>query len=74
MSDIPSLTPGQIEKIIKKKGYELNRTKGSHKIYYHSGLKHRVVIPFHKKDLPKGTMLEILKQAGIKTDELNDLL
>jgi predicted RNA binding protein YcfA (HicA-like mRNA interferase family) len=32
-----------------------------------------VVIPVHKKDLPKGTLMEILKQAGIKKDELNDI-
>jgi len=29
-----------------------------------------VVVPFHKKDLPKGTLLEILRQAGISKEEL----
>ena len=74
MSNVPSLIPNQLEKIIIKKGYKLQRTKGSHKIYYNLELKKRIVIPFHKKDLPKGTMLEILRQAGIKKDEINDLL
>jgi predicted RNA binding protein YcfA (HicA-like mRNA interferase family) len=36
--------------------------------------KRRVVVPFHKKDLPKGTLLEILRQAGIDKEELKYLL
>jgi predicted RNA binding protein YcfA (HicA-like mRNA interferase family) len=28
----------------------------------------------HKKDLPKGTLLEILKQAGISKEELEDIV
>jgi hypothetical protein len=37
-------------------------------------MKRRVVIPLHKRDLPKGTLLEILKQAGINKEELRELL
>ncbi|MEA1938692.1 MAG: type II toxin-antitoxin system HicA family toxin [Pseudomonadota bacterium] len=36
--------------------------------------KRRVVVPLHKRDLPRGTLLEILKQAGISKEELRDLL
>ena len=39
-------------------------------MYYHSESKRRVIIPYHKKDLPKGTLMEILKQAGISKEEL----
>jgi predicted RNA binding protein YcfA (HicA-like mRNA interferase family) len=52
----------------------LDRTKGSHRIHYHPETKRRAVIPFHKRDLPRGTLLEILKQAGISKEELTDLL
>jgi predicted RNA binding protein YcfA (HicA-like mRNA interferase family) len=37
-------------------------------------MKRRVVVPLHKKDLPKGTLLEILKQASINKEELRGLL
>lgn len=74
MSDFPSLTPKKIIKIITNKGYILDRAKGSHQIYYHTQTKRRVVVPFHKKDLPIGTMLEILRQAGINKKELKNLL
>jgi len=30
----------------------------------------RVIVPMHNKDLPKGTLISILKQAGIDKNEL----
>jgi len=74
MSKIPVLTPEEIARILTKRGFILDRTRGSHRIYYHPETKRRVVVPFHKKDLPKGTVKEILKQAGITREELKDLL
>lgn len=38
MSELPSLTPHKIIKILEKKGFVLDRIKGSHHIYYHRGL------------------------------------
>ncbi len=70
MSDIPSLTPQKLIKLLKKRGFDLDRVKGSHHIYYHFESKRRVVVPLHKRDLPKGTFYEILKQAGIDKEEL----
>ena len=74
MSRIPSLTPRDVIRILKKKGFVLDRIRGSHHIYYHPKLKKRVVVPLHKKDLPRGLLLEILKQAGIDRDRLKNLL
>lgn len=70
MSKLPSFTPQQVIKLIEKKGFILDRSKGSHRIFVHPETKRRVVVPFHKKDLPRGTFMEILKQAGISKDEL----
>ena len=74
MSKLPALTPEKVIKVLKKKGFVLDRVKGSHHISYHPETRRRVVVPLHKKDLPKGTLLEILKQAGISKDELKGLL
>ena len=74
MSKIPALTPKKIIKILEKKGYVLDRVKGSHHIYYHPEMRKRVVVPLHKKELPRGTLIEILRQAGISREELRDLL
>ena len=48
----------------------MDRSKGSHRVYYNPENKKGVIIPYHKKDLPKGTLMEILKQAGISKEEL----
>jgi len=70
MHKLPSLTSQKVIKILKRKGFVLDRSKGSHRVYYHSQSKRRVIISYHKKDLPKGTLMEILKQAGISKEEL----
>ncbi|MCP5108755.1 MAG: addiction module toxin, HicA family [bacterium] len=70
MSDIPSFTPQKIIKILKKRGFILDRVKGSHHIYYHYESNRRVIVPLHKRDLPRGTFYEILKEAGIDKSEL----
>ena len=73
MPKLPSLNHQKIVKVLEKNGFILDRVKGSHHIFYHPETKRRVVVPFHKKDLPKGTLLEILKQAGISKDILRKL-
>ena len=45
MPKLPRLTAAEAEKLLEEAGFELARTKGSHRIYMNGGL--RVVIPFH---------------------------
>jgi predicted RNA binding protein YcfA (HicA-like mRNA interferase family) len=73
MPKLPALKPRQIIKILEKKGFVLDRVKGSHHIYYHPETKRRAIVPLHRKDLPKGTLLSILQQAGIERDEMDKL-
>jgi len=72
MPKFPSLTSQQVIKVLERKGFILDRSKGSHRIYFHPETKKRVVVPFHRKDLPQGTLREILRQAGINKEELQD--
>ena len=74
MPKLPPITPKKIIKILESRGFVLDRIKGSHHVYYHPETKKRVVVPLHKNDLPKGTLLEILRQAEISKDELRDLM
>jgi len=74
MPRLPSLTADKVIGILEKRGFVLDRVKGSHHIYYHPETRRRTVVPRHKRDLPQGTLMEILKQAGIARDELLDLL
>jgi len=67
---LPSLTSQKVVKYWKEKDLYWYRSKGSHRVYYNSENKRRVIIPYHKKNLPKSTLMEILKQAGISKEEL----
>jgi len=71
---LPALTPEELARILVRKGFLLDRSKGSHRIYLHPETRRRAVVPFHKGNLPKGTFREILRQAGISKEELSDFL
>ena len=70
MPKLPPLTPRKLIAILKKKGFQLDHTTGSHFIFYHSKIKRIVTVPYHAKDIPKGTIHSILKQAGLSVDDL----
>jgi predicted RNA binding protein YcfA (HicA-like mRNA interferase family) len=73
MPRLPPLTPQRVIALLEDESFVLDRTRGSHRIYFHPDTKRRVVVPFHRKDVPKGTLLEILRQAGIDPDRLRTL-
>lgn len=60
------MTSRDMERIILADGWVFKRQVGSHRHYVHPKKKGKVTIPFHSKDLAKGTELSILKQAGLK--------
>ena len=62
---IPSLTARQVIKILKENGFKLDRTTGSHYIFYNPITKKRATVAYHTRDIPKGTLMAILKQAGL---------
>jgi len=67
---LPSITPKKVIKILEKNGFLLDHSTGSHMVYYHPEKRRRVTVPFHRKDIPKGTLMSILKQAGIDREDL----
>ena len=56
----------ELENILKKDGWYLYDTVGSHFQYKHKVKKGKITIPRHCKDIKKGTLCSILKQAEIK--------
>lgn len=60
------LRPIDMERLLLSHGWKLKNQVGSHRHYIHPYEKGKVTIPFHCKDLPKGTEASILKQAGLK--------
>ncbi len=74
MPKLPIITPRKLVKILKSLGFQIDHSTGSHFIFYNPRTKKRAVVPYHAKDLPKGTVMSILKEAGISRKGLEDLL
>lgn len=58
--------PMEMEQVILSDGWMLKAQTGSHRHYIHPEKPGKVTIPFHSRELPKGTENSILKQAGLK--------
>lgn len=54
MPKLPALTTSDIIRILEKKGFVLDRIKGSHHVFIHPETHRQTVVPYHKRDLPKG--------------------
>ena len=69
MPKLPSTKPRKLIKIFEKQGYVIDRQKGSHVILLHPTSRRRLTIPLHTRDIPNGTFLAIIKDAGLTKDE-----
>ena len=62
-------TPKAVISKLQKFGFSEDRQSGSHKVLYNPRTKRRVVIPYHLKELPKGTLSAIVRESGITKQE-----
>lgn len=60
------MTFKELEKILKKDGWYCYKVVGSHYQYKHSTKPGKITIPRHCKEIKKGTLNSILKNAGLK--------
>lgn len=67
-------TPKQVAAAFLKMGFVEHRQSGSHKILFNSKTKSRAVIPFHIKELPKGTFKAILNESKITREEFEKVV
>jgi len=57
----------EIIKQAKEKGWEIKSQRGSHVKLIHKELNKTEIIPYHgAKDIPTGTLNQILKKLGLK--------
>ena len=68
---LPRLSGRKVIKIISKQGFEIVRQKGSHIFLRHSDGR-TTVVPNHN-EIDKGTLREIIRQAGLTRNEFIDL-
>ena len=63
------MKPREVERLVLQAGWlEIeNLGRGSHRVYRHPTQAGIIVIPWHSgRDIPRGTLNQILKAAGIK--------
>jgi mRNA interferase HicA len=70
MQKLPNLTSKELIKKLKKLGFELDHTTGSHYIFRNPDNGKRAVVPYHFKSLPRGTFLAILREAGLEKSDI----
>jgi len=70
MPKLPALNFKRLVKILEANGFKVDHITGSHYILYNKTDGKRVTVPFHNKELPKGTLMSIIKQAGLSKKDL----
>jgi predicted RNA binding protein YcfA (HicA-like mRNA interferase family) len=60
----------ELIRLLEQHGWQEVRKGGSHIVYGHPEKENRLVIPYHsRKEVKKGLLNAILKEAGIKTSK-----
>jgi predicted RNA binding protein YcfA (HicA-like mRNA interferase family) len=72
----PSVKAQDVIRVLKKAGFVVTRTKGSHhRLVHASDASRATTVALHKgKDIPRGTLADIIEQAGLTEDDFFDLL
>ena len=74
MPKLPVISGKDLVKAFAKAGYEIDHQTGSHIILRHENPPHRrLTIPNHR-EISKGTLRAIIRQAGLSRDEFFDLV
>ncbi len=74
MSVLPRVSGREVVKALQKIGYAEDRQRGSHIVLRQTTSPHRrVTVPEHK-EVAKGTLRAIIRQAGLTVDEFKALL
>jgi predicted RNA binding protein YcfA (HicA-like mRNA interferase family) len=74
MPKLPAVKPREIIRFLERNGFVLDHVSGSHFVYYHSLSKRRAVVPQHNRDVPKWTLVALLREAGFTREDLIDFL
>ena len=69
MNKLPIISGKEVVKALNKIGYEIDHQTGSHIILRNMQSSHRrMTVPNHR-EIAKGTLLAIIKQAGLTREE-----
>jgi len=63
---VPTLKSADVIRELEQAGWTLRRKVGSHHIFIHATRPGHITVPHPKKDLGKGLVHKIRKQAGLR--------
>ena len=70
MTRLRRMKADDVERILRKHGFELISQKGSHRKWRSQAQDTQVIVPFHQgRDLPTGTLRNIMVTAMIPEEE-----
>lgn len=69
MPKLPTLKSKELIKILERVGFFVVRQSGSH-ILMENKNGHKAIIPYHNKDLKKGTLRAIIREAGLMVKDI----
>jgi predicted RNA binding protein YcfA (HicA-like mRNA interferase family) len=73
-SAIPAIPGIKVVRALERAGFEVTRVSGSHHVMRHPDGR-TVPVPVHPgRDMPKGTLRNVLAIVGMEIDELRKLL
>lgn len=73
MSRLPVISGRDLVKALSQIGFSFDRQKGSHMMLFRAEPPTTISVPDHR-ELDRGTLRAIIRQAGITPDQLNQLL
>jgi predicted RNA binding protein YcfA (HicA-like mRNA interferase family) len=74
MGRLPVLKAHELVRALQKAGFHEHNQRGSHLQMKHPSRPGKVTIPMHGGDLKAGLLKGVLEQAGLRVDELLELL
>ncbi len=74
MSKLPRVSGREVVRAFVRIGYEVDRQRGSHVVLRHRDPPHRrLVVPDHR-EVAKGTLRKLVREAGLTVDEFSELV
>ena len=71
MPKLPNFTSKKLLKRLKSLGFIEDHQTGSHLVMFNPKTEKRAVIAMHLGEIPKGTLISLLREAGISREEIS---